>query len=973
VKSWFSKRDRLLAGTIMAGASVLGLAAPAAAQDAEEEEAIIVTGSRIARSDFNAESPVSVVTAESIVESGQLNLGEVLRSELAVGNGGFNQSSNLSGGGAQAIDLRNLGSDRVLNLINGRRVANFADSLQNEASDLGFIPLAMIDRVEVLRDGASAVYGADAVTGVVNVILRDDFEGLNLTGGYGISEFGDTEQVAMGAVMGASGDRGNVVLGIQYLSSELVPQRDRPDWALPSIAALTAGGVTNGSGAHPGGLFLFTNDGFNNVPYYWCTTPTALGGDEITNTFFANAGDCPNLMPSDPDELIGRYDYALQQSILNGFQSISMAVFGTYDITDNLSMFIEAQYANRQSESNLDANPIFALQGSPAFPLGWIVPASNPHNPFPGFDAAVQIRPTSTVGIRAQSIDAQSARFATGLQGRFMTDFDWELSYIWTEVRTDITTDATFNLRRAIEISDPAACAANPICTAALGFGNTALDVYRPGHWAQSEINYFTQVATSTSNFGLEGVSGYVAGDAMELPAGPLGVALGFDYRDEEAHFEPDAVTAAGESIANQTFATDGGFSVTEFFGEVNIPLLRDAPLARSLSLNLQGRWFSYSHFSDDTVWKMGLNWEMTDWLRVRATYGTAFRAPTLVDSFSGGTVSFDFIDDPCDADVLAVPPPGGEGSATRIANCTTPGPLAVPVGYQQPAAQLPVLAGGDLADGTFDLEPETADTYTVGLIIQPPFLSGLRASVDYWSIEVQNFIGSTDVETEILDPCYDSLVFPADPACATVVRLPNGNLVGLTRTPLNRTGQIETSGIDWSVEWAFDLGPGVMTLDHQGTFINDYNLNPGVGNYAANDGSGAIPEYRLNFGVDYDVGRWSFGGRVRHIPYIEDTRAAFDGTNGPAGNPVNYDGIEEHTEFDLRLGFDATDTTALLFGINNVTGEDPPYAFSTGTNTAPGLYGTAVVGRYFLMSGVAGQVPATSRIEVTSNSGSSI
>jgi outer membrane receptor protein involved in Fe transport len=428
----------------------------------------------------------------------------------------------------------------------------------------------------------------------------------------------------------------------------------------------------------------------------------------------------------------------------------------------------------------------------------------------------------------------------------------------------------------------------------------------------------------------------------MELPAGPLGVALGFDYRDEEAHFEPDAVTAAGESIANQTFATDGGFSVTEFFGEVNIPLLRDAPLARSLSLNLQGRWFSYSHFSDDTVWKVGLNWEMTDWLRLRATYGTAFRAPTLVDSFSGGTVSFDFIDDPCDAAILVSP----EGNATRTANCASLGPLGVPLGYTQPAPQLPVLAGGDLADGVFDLEPETADTYTVGLIIQPPFMPGFRASIDYWNIEVANFIGTIDVEGEILDACYDSVLFPADPACATIVRLPNGNLTGLARTPINRDGQIETSGIDWALEWSIDLGPGVLTLDHQGTFINDYNLFPGVGNYEASNGAGAIPEYRLNFGADYDVGPWSFGANVRYIPYIEDPR--FNGVNGPVGNPVNYDGIEEHTELDLRMGFDATDTTRLLFGVNNVTGEDPPYAFSTGTNTVPGLYGTAVVGRFF-------------------------
>lgn len=944
MKSLFSKKDRLLAGTIIAGASMFGMAAPAMAQDvaAEEDEEIVVTGSRIARSTFTAESPVSVITSETIIESGNLNLGEVLRNDVAVGNGGFNQSSNLSGGGAQSVDLRNLGSDRVLNLINGRRVANFADALQNEAADLGFIPLVMVDRVEILRDGGSAVYGADAVTGVVNVILRDDFEGLDLNAGYGISDFGDRQQTSLGMVMGASGERGNIVFGVEYLFADLVPQRDRASWALPSIAGLGGASVTNGSGAHPGGLVYFSNDGFNNLAYGWCTQPTAFGGDEITDVYGTAA--CPNNAPSDPDELIGRYDYALQQSILGGFESINMATFATYDITDSLSAFLEAQYSTRDGETVLDANPIFALQGSVAYPSGWLVPADNPYNPYPGFDAAVQLRPTSTLGPRNQFVESQSIRIATGLQGETMFGFDWELSYIFTEVTTAITTDATFNLARAIRISDPDACALDPICTNALQVGSLgALDVYRPGNWSQSEIDYFRQVATSNSNFGFEGISGYIGGDAMELPAGPLGIALGFDYREETASFQPDAVTAAGESIANQTFATQGGYETTEFFGEANIPLLRNAPLAQSLSLNLQGRWFDYSTFGSDSVYKVGINWELTDWARIRAAFSTSFRAPTLVDTFSGGTVGFDFIDDPCDAAILA----GPEGTATRVANCNSLGPLGVPGGYTQPAPQLPVLGGGDLADGTFDLTPENSESFTAGFVLAPPVLPGLRVSVDYWQIEVTNFIGATDVEGEILDVCYDSVGL-SDPVCSQITRLPNGNLTGLVRTPINRVDPLETSGIDWALNWGFDLGGGRLTLDHTGTYILDYNAFPGVGEYESNDGGGAIPEYRLNFSADYDIGRWGFGATVQYTPYIEDPRGVYDGTNGPVANPVNYDGIEDYMDLDVRVNFDATDTTRLLFGVNNVTNEEPPYAFSTGTNTVPGLYGSAVVGRYF-------------------------
>ena len=950
---FFGRRSRAV---LLAASSVFTLAAAATAQDAapvEEEieqtsDRIIVTGSRIARSDFTAESPIVVVTDLQVDTSGSVNLSEVLRQQIAVTDGGFNQSSILSGGGAQSVDLRNLGSDRVLTLINGRRVAKFADALQNEVADLGFIPLAAIDRVEILRDGASAVYGADAVTGVINVILKDDFEGLEVSAQAGISEHNDNFTGSIQALAGGNFDRGNVMVSVEYSYQEQVDQIER-DWAFPTVSGLfnapspNEGFVLTGSGAHPGGLVEFA-DGSQ-----WCTTPKVFGGDEVTNTIDT---DCPNNFLARPGLPGGftvpgqgeRYDYALEQSILPGGENINITSFANYDLTPDIGAFLEFQYSNRETQTNLDGNPIFAGTGSPSFPGGWVIAADNPYNPNPGVAAQFQIRPSSTIGIRASTTEAQSLRLATGLQGLLADRFNWELSYLHTQVNSKNTTDATFNLRRAIEISDPDLCARNPLCVAALAPGSLgALDVYRPGNWSESEIAYMRQIATSTFKQELNGLNAFIAGEVFELPAGPLGIALGAEYREETLEFRPDAVTEAGESVANQTFSTTGAFDTYELFGEVNIPLLRDQPLAQSVNLNLQGRLFDYSTFGSDEVYKIGLNWEVSDHLRVRSTFGTSFRAPTLVDSFSGGTVDFAFLTDPCDASAI-------NDNPVRTANCAPGSPLGVPVGFTQAAAQLPVLGGGDAADGVLDLGPERGETFTLGVVLQPEFIPSLSLSVDYWSIVVDDFITSLSVQNQVLNQCFDSVDL-SDPICNTFSRNPQSfALTGLTRTPLNSENRLETAGFDWAVAYSFDLeeifdgAPGSLSLSHQGTYVSDFNLFPGVGNYGGRNGTGAIPEYRLNFDATYDLADWSILARARYTPEIDDIN--FDGRNA-----LNYDKIDDVWVVDTVATWNASEDLTLRAGVNNVFGVEPPYAFNTGGNFMQAVHGASpIIGRYFFV-----------------------
>jgi iron complex outermembrane recepter protein len=932
-----------------ASAAVLTTPVMAADEASQPISEVIVTGSRISRSDYTAESPITIVNAEKLLEAGQADLGEALRTQMAVTMGGFSKSSNLSGGGAQAIDLRNLGTDRVLTLINGRRMPRFADALQNEAADLSLIPMAMVERVEILRDGASAIYGADAVSGVVNIILKENYEGFQLTAGSGITDFGDADEYQLQGVFGVGNEEGgNLVLSAEYKFRDNVPQRER-DWAIPSIAAISATGVVNGSGAHPGGSITFVNPATGRATgNVWCTQPRAFGGDELTNV--AGTPRCPANAPSNANDLIGRYDYALVQDIINQEKQFNIAALGKHPFGDAAEGFLEVMYSRRESETVLDANPIFAGQGSPSFPTGWVVPANNPYNPFPGQAAQVTQRPTSTIGPRASIYDATLLRTVVGVRGEdLFGKVNWDISYLNSEVIAHSVTDATFNLRRAITISDPALCAADPLCRAALRPGSTALDVYRPANWSQSEINYIKQIATTDADFEVEGIQLNANAELFDLPAGAFGVAVGFEWREESAMFKPDSVTEAGESIANQTFSTNGSFEVSEFYAEVNVPLLADLPAVKELTLNLQGRYFDYSTFGDDNVYKAGLNYTPTESLRIRSTVGTSFRAPTLVDSFSGGTVAFDFIADPCSG----YDAPNSTASATVRANCVAAG---VPAGFTQAAAQLPVLAGGDLADGVQDLGPEEADTWTVGLVWSPEFLSGLSASVDYWDITVTNYIDRPDIETEIVIPCYNSSNL-SGPTCSQFSRNATGNLTGLVSGAINRVGKVKTSGLDWSLEYGgWEIGPGSLSLDHQGTYVFNYE-EPGVTVGAGDVDQGdpfAVPRVRMNFGAEYEVGAFSFGLRTRMIGELDALNTLSGGATANGNNFLGYDKVDAHWEHDVRARWSMGNGITASVGVNNVLGEDPPYVFSTGNNTAVDLYTTAVLGRFYFVRLIA-------------------
>jgi outer membrane receptor protein involved in Fe transport len=914
-------RSKLWAVGLGSAAALLVLSvapAPVYAQEGADEdeevlEEIVTTGSRIRRDDFSSSSPLTVVGGLSILEQGVSNLGEALRDQPSIGSGGFNQTSILSGGGASSIDLRNLGQDRVLVLINGRRVASFADALQNQAADLSFVPTAMVDRVEILRDGASAVYGSDAITGVVNVILKKDFEGIEMSLNTGTSAESDGEGYGFAITMGASNDRGSFVAGAEYRRQDAVKQVDR-GWAFPAISSLNSGGAVNGSFYSTGGLFWSDND---NI---FCTQPLAFGGNEIDDISGVDGAGCPSFAPrqnvSSPDQVqLLRYDYGLAQDLIVPNEVITTSVFGNYDLNDNVNVFLEMQYSRRDGTTHLDGNP-----------GAFYVPDTNPNLPVAGDGGFMYVRPATTIGPRTQDYASATYRVVAGLEGDLPIGENWgyEASILYTSVDADLVTNSVWNVVRAERISDPDLCALDALCSNAVN-PSGALDAARPGNWTDQEIRYMRQGAQAVSKFDLVSAQAFISGSLFELPAGDVGMAFGIETRRETGYAKPDSVTEGGESIANQTYTTNGAYETDEAFIEFDVPLVSDAPGFQDLTLNLQYRFTDYDTFGSDDAWRAGLNWQITDWVRVRGNVSTAYRAPSVTDLFSGGVQSFDFFTDICEAAVSGITP-----ADNAWQNCVLDG--IDPATFSQFSSQYPVIAGGNPL-----LDPETADTVTYGIVFTPGgALEGLQVSLDVWDIEVTNLIGRGSSD-ETLDACYEGPVGLTAYECTLFA---GRNQVGIPIDFQNGTTNfadelLETNGIDLGINYAFDAGSTSWNVALNSTFTDEntfYSETP-----SASD-RGSQPDVQINTRLDMFLNDWTFSWLTRYIGEMNDTR--FDGTNS-----FGYDVVDSYFKHDLRVAYD-WERYRFVFGINNALDEDPPYVFASGINTDGFLYD--VFGRYW-------------------------
>ncbi|QSX78984.1 TonB-dependent receptor plug domain-containing protein [Agrilutibacter solisilvae] len=912
---------------------LLGLPLAATAQDAPAPGAttldtVTVTGSRIKKADLETQVPVQTLTREDIERTGLTSIGEIVQNLTGSGsalNTKFNSSGNFGfspngdgvGAGSAQVDLRNLGPKRVLVLVDGMRWVNESSaSGVSAAVDLNTIPLALVERIDVLEDGASSIYGSDAIAGVVNIITRRNFEGGQVTLNHGQYSEGDGDINGADLAWGMNTDRSNLFLSLSYTEQDEVRASDRDISAIP---------IQGGSSRVPGGRFAFvddagnvydltTNPGLNN-PVYTPGLPDCDSGVARTDDFhcFDFATDAFNYAP---------YNLVITPSKRAG-------VFGQYRfrINDGLGFYAKALFNRRESTNQAAPEPIDLGPGAgTTYGSDVFIPANHPFNPF-GIDLVggndgniLTIRRRPLEGgprIFEQQVDTQY--IAAGLEGSFGGDktFFWDVNAAWSKNEADQTNRGSYNSRNiALALGDPAVCAATPGCT--------PLDIFGFGTMTPAMLEWISPVFRDRSEQELTQFTANLSGDIVEMPAGPLSFATGFEYRKYEGAYNPDPQTVRGEYNGVPSLPTAGSYHVNELFVELNVPLMRDSAFGKSLDLSLAGRYSDYSTFGGEFTPKYGLRWQVADELLFRATYAEGFRAPSIGELF-GSQSRFDaLITDPC-----LVPPTAPPGSVAPIA---CPG---VPVGAQQTDPQISVLTGGNPA-----LEPERARSFSAGMVFSPGFASGaswserLDFEVTFYRHNLEGAIQAIDAQTQ-LNLCAQT---NSPQYCTGITRLPSGEIDEFANFLIN-LGSIKTDGWDADIFWTLpETSFGQFKLSWQNTIVTRYEargaagqLQPqGVG-VVVNDS--AIPEWTSNAVFGWKMDNWFASWTVRHISDMEEACLAADPAifcTTPTTNKIDaitYNDAQVGYKFNWMKGLE------IAVGVNNMFSKDPPVCTSCSLN----------------------------------------
>jgi len=989
-------KSRLLASSVFAGAAFMAQASMlAVAQEADDavdtvetateaddatarQETVYVTGSRIAQPNMTTTSPVTSVSANDIKLQGVTRV-EDLVTQLPQAFAAQNSTVSNGASGTATVSLRNLdlggNAVRTLVLVDGKRMPY--GSPNDPAADLNLIPGAMVERVDVLTGGASAVYGSDAIAGVVNFILKDDFEGVQIDTQYGfyqhnndydtngnlrdvIAQRGQTnpaqfklpdDNVTDGyskeitAIMGVNTDdgRGNLTAWLGYRNNDAVLQGAR-DYSSCAIGSATATGFTCGGSATSVPGYFFTADGGEY------TLDPATGNTFIpfTDENLYNYGPLNYYQRPDTRYTVGfnghyainDYAEAYTQFMFMDYESIAqIAPTGNFFSTGNINC--DNPLLSPSQASDIGCSPtMIANGGSPDF---FYVARRNVEG-----------------GGRRDNLGYQTYRGVVGLRGDLYKapgwSYDVSASYAQSTLSRSYTNEfSVARLTQALDvITDPDTGEA--VCRDPSN-GCVPYDIFTIGNVTQDALDFLQvpliQTGTTTQNI----VSGVLTGDlgqyGIQMPSANSGlqVAFGAEYRRDSLESVTDNSFATGDGAGQggPTIGLSGAIDSYEVFGEFQLPLVEGKPGIELLSVEGAYRYSDYSTGISSDAYKIGGDYAPTSDIRFRASYQRAVRAPNVIDLFEAqGFNLFDLDDDLCD-----FTDPEGDGTGLA-ANCIGTNPWQVTQAQadsgflDSPAGQYNFLQGGDP-----DLKPEEADTLTVGFVTTPSFLPGFSASVDYYEIDITDAI-STVGASVTMQLCY--LQSDAN-ACSLINRNPNGQLWVGTGNVVDLTtniGGVKTSGVDLAAAYGFDIGTyGSVNLSVNGTYLDSFDVDP-VGNPAyeydcvgkyGNDCFTPTPEWRHRARASWatPVDGLDLNATWRYIGEADlDTGAT--GRVDSTLDAQNY--------FDLAGQWAAKDWVSFRFGVNNVLDEDPPLSASIGTtgngNTYPQTYDA--MGRYFFV-----------------------
>jgi outer membrane receptor protein involved in Fe transport len=1005
-------RERLLASSILGGVAVLAaFAAPAAAQTkaAETEvESIVVTGSRIARQDYTADSPIVTVGAEQVQKTGAVSVEKLLNQLPQFMPSVTDTSNNPSNNGQANLQLRGLGTVRTLVLMDGHRIT---PSNASGVIDVNTIPSALIENIETITGGASAVYGSDALAGVVNFKLKHHFSGLQVDGQFGETEQGDGDYQQVNVTLGGDFDenRGNAVLSFGYANRTAIFNGARDFSAISGASSTLPMGTwpVNGAsqaamdavfakyGIAPGTVknpdkLGFNTDGslfFNGVNYKGPLTPdfaTIPKGVGSVPTGNYNTGIL-NLLQ-------------LPQTRYNTFARVE------YEVTPEIKAFGQGYFTNYTADTELAPSPAANSPTGTATGLGstgFLVPyhtvinGQTLTNPFIPADLQTLLNSRSNpnapfllnkrfteVGPRHSHAEYNVYQFQLGLDGKVpYRDWTWD---IWAAYgRMNLLETQTGNVshqavRTLLEAND--------------GGASQCAGGYNPfglGPVSASCIAYISRTTKNSTQYRQNQAEVNFQGGLFDLPAGEVRAAVGADYRRDNFQFVPDSVLSTadisnlGTSLQNKAPGVvgfnaqnplNGGTDVYELYGEFLIPLLKDLPFVHSLNLDGGVRYSDYSTIGGITTYKVDLEWKPIEQLLVRGGYQKAIRAPNIGELFSPQGQNFPSIGpgvtssggpaglnsgDPCDT--RNVYRTGGNGAQVR-ALCLTQGvPTSLIDTYVYNNTQIQGTTGGNP-----NLIEEDADSYSGGIVWQPrfdiPWLSRMSVSVDYYSIDIKNAVGTVTASNAVAkcfnadgsNPTYSNSNF----FCSLFVRDPLTGQIGNSLQTNANLGELKTSGIDIQFDWSAGLGDLGLD-DRYGTIgLNviannllemKVQLLPGapfrdltgsIGDTSIATVGNAFADWKIFTTLNYSVGPVNAALRWRHIDGMLD-QSCIGKSTCTATSPPAFD------YFDLTGAWKINDRYELSAGVNNLGDKQPPFFTSfTQANTDPSTYD--VLGRRY-------------------------
>ncbi|HEY2028926.1 MAG TPA: TonB-dependent receptor [Myxococcales bacterium] len=933
------------------------------------EEEVVVTGSRIRRKDLTTPAPVTVITRDQFEQSGKATIGDFLQTMPEQGNapnfqlntGGVSYGAD----GTTRINLRSLGVQRTLVLINGRRVVPGGLGASS-AVDLNTIPTSAVERIEVLKDGASAIYGSDAVAGVVNIITRRNFSGTEVGAEYGLSGHADAQTFDAHATTGHSDEHTSALFSVRYFNQRgsLLGARG---WAAQALDYDYTGGgqVLSGSSRTPQGTVVFQEDPahtghalcngnalciamtasgwhvgkrFIRDPTGPFCGPNGLGQTECFRDFGTNAVANGNTGNDFYNFASANY-LTIPSTTVQAYSSGDVKYFG-------MRGYYEVSYSSRSSTQNAapmplnpsDFNNNFVSRDSVYNPFG----AVGTGDPNGGVDVANVGRRLVEFGDRTYGEDLNTFRIVTGIDGTLpsalgpLQGWYWDASMNYGKTSGTFSLGGSFRNSRVAQAVGPSMVVnGNAVCVGKAGDPTTVIPgctplnlLGGPGSIGQSQQDFLGFSGTSRAFDALYAIDFNVVGDLVKLAADqPASLAVGYEFRRQSGAQVADPIVNSGDSADFNFKSTNGYYVANEAYAELSVPILSNVPGVEALEASAAARFVNFTTFGTNFTYKFGARYTPIRDVTVRGTYSTAFRAPNISELYLGAFQSDPPATDPC-ADLSAV-------SAATAAQCRKTGVTGSGSGdinTQELTANI----------GNAHLSAETAKEFTFGIVIQPRMVSNLSVTFDYFNIRIDDAIGTVGA-ANILQGCYVNL---NDQLCSLITRNVNGP-IQIINDPNQNLAQKSTSGLDFAVRYGVPTPVGRFGLSFDGNYLikfdtalslpNGTETIHGVGNYDL----GLMPTFKANAGIDYSYAGFVAGVLGRYIGGFDECANPSDPTTAAGGLcTLNVNGdqnpsrrrVSAYFVTDIHAGYTLPTSigkTNFFVGMSNVFDVNPPYIYS--------------------------------------------